>query len=166
MDIKQLQKDIHENAVNHGWWETKRPIPELLCLIHSEVSELFEAFMEKGLTEVSEETADIVIRILDMTAGYGLNYDISRFVNPLKKVNLDFSEKLDFKQWILSIHGSVSECLEFYRKTGELENHSIITIFVTVFGFAEAIGIDLISEVKKKHEINKTREYRHGNKVC
>lgn len=42
MDIKQFQKEIHENAVNHGWYDESRTPAELLCLVHSEVSEALE----------------------------------------------------------------------------------------------------------------------------
>jgi len=61
---------IHNNAVDHGWWEDSREIPELLCLIHSEVSEALEAYRrripegQKGC--LSEELADVIIRIFDL----------------------------------------------------------------------------------------------------
>ena len=91
------QKEIHENAVNHGWWEDKRPIPELLCLVHSEISEALEAYRKHDDEHVAEELADAVIRIMDM---------------------------------------------------------------------CEAYEINLEEEIRKKHEINKGRPYRHGNKRC
>jgi len=31
---------------------------------------------------------------------------------------------------------------------------------------SEGYGIDLESEILKKHEINKTRSYKHGGKKC
>lgn len=97
MNIKELQKEIHQNAVNHGWWESPRPVPEILCLVHSEVSEALEAYREGDKEGFSEELADIAIRLLDAAEGY---------------------------------------------------------------------GIDLEDEIVKKHEYNKTREYRHGGKAC
>lgn len=42
MLITELAKEIHENAVAHGWWEDKRKAPEILALIHSEWSEALE----------------------------------------------------------------------------------------------------------------------------
>lgn len=37
--INEVAKQIHENAVDHGWWDEERGFPEVLALIHSEVSE-------------------------------------------------------------------------------------------------------------------------------
>ena len=95
--ISGMAKDIHLNAVYHGWWETQRPVPELLCLIHSEVSEALEAYRNQDEKNLAEELADIVIRVFDM---------------------------------------------------------------------AEGLDIDIEKEIIIKHEHNKTREYRHGGKVC
>ena len=45
MDIKTLIEESHSTAKEKGWWEfPKREIPELLALIHSEVSEAIEAY--------------------------------------------------------------------------------------------------------------------------
>lgn len=35
--INEVSKEIHENAVAHGWWDEERGFPEVLALIHSEV---------------------------------------------------------------------------------------------------------------------------------
>jgi NTP pyrophosphatase (non-canonical NTP hydrolase) len=41
--INELAKQIHENAKAHGFFDKERNIGEMLCLIHSEVSEALEA---------------------------------------------------------------------------------------------------------------------------
>ena len=67
MTIKEWQKVTHENAVKHGWYESERPIPELLCLLHSEISEALEAFRNDDEANFREELADVAIRLFDMS---------------------------------------------------------------------------------------------------
>ena len=78
-----MQYAVHDNAVEKGWWENgERNKLELLCLLHSEISEACEAYRDnnpparmKGFSSVEEELADVVIRIMDMAAAFG--YDIA-----------------------------------------------------------------------------------------
>lgn len=69
--------EINELAIDKGWYDKERSIPEMLCLIHSEISEALEAY-RKNIPEgdkgcLSEELADAVIRIFDMAEGLGIN---------------------------------------------------------------------------------------------
>lgn len=73
--IREWQHACHENAINHGWWEEKRPIPELLCLVHSEVSEALEAYRKADMVGFREEMADIAIRLLDLAEAYGVDLE-------------------------------------------------------------------------------------------
>jgi NTP pyrophosphatase (non-canonical NTP hydrolase) len=41
--INELAKQIHKNAIDKGFFEKEKNIGEMLCLIHSEVSEALEA---------------------------------------------------------------------------------------------------------------------------
>ena len=42
MVIKELAAMIHQNAVEHGWWDEEHELPELTALIHGEWSEALE----------------------------------------------------------------------------------------------------------------------------
>ena len=37
--FNELATDVHENAVQHGWWEKDRNDGELIALMHSELTE-------------------------------------------------------------------------------------------------------------------------------
>lgn len=76
LDLDQLAFDLHDNAVNKGFWEPNTPdnhtvfYLKQLAMIHSEVSEVLEAIRkEKGDDKVVEELADILIRVLDLYGG-------------------------------------------------------------------------------------------------
>jgi NTP pyrophosphatase (non-canonical NTP hydrolase) len=53
--INKLAKEVHQNAKNKGFFDSKKNIGEMLCLIHSEVSEALEADRKNMYTNLSEE---------------------------------------------------------------------------------------------------------------
>lgn len=73
IDIDELAFQIHNNAVDKGFWEPNNGTIfylKQIAMIHSECSEVLEAIRkEKGDGQVVEELADIIIRTLDLWAG-------------------------------------------------------------------------------------------------
>lgn len=46
MNLNEWAKEIHQNAVDHGWWEDERSLPEILMLCVSELSEALEEYRD------------------------------------------------------------------------------------------------------------------------
>lgn len=85
MNINELTKDIHENAVEHGWWESERSFGEIIALCHSELSEALESdragepliwHKVNGKPEgAAVEMIDCIIRILDWCGRVGVDVE-------------------------------------------------------------------------------------------
>jgi len=83
--INDIVEDVHNNAVNHGWWVEERSFGEVIALCHSELSEALEEhrngksptevyFREDGKPEgIGMELADVIIRIMDYCGHVGID---------------------------------------------------------------------------------------------
>lgn len=79
--INDLVKKAHQNSIDHGFWEENRNFGEVICLMHTELSEAYEEYrIGKDLNTtyyeedgkpcgVPSELADVMIRIFDFCGG-------------------------------------------------------------------------------------------------
>lgn len=71
--LNKTAEECHQIAVDHGFWDSDRSLSEQIALQHSELSEVLEADRAGNpqsekipeFTQVEEEYADLIIRVLD-----------------------------------------------------------------------------------------------------
>lgn len=98
--IKEMQHEVWVNNVAHGWFEGDRSVGDDVALLHTEVSEMYEAYRKTGLDDATEdyvtardgfgqeiatfqhkpegfgsEAADVFIRLLDTCERHGVDLD-------------------------------------------------------------------------------------------
>lgn len=78
--FNQLAQEVHDNAVEKGFYDEEPSVAQRIALMHSELSEALEADREGNpasdkipFSKIEEELADEVIRIMDFAAHMGFN---------------------------------------------------------------------------------------------
>ena len=179
MNLRDLQREAHAIAKDHGWWYTERTFGDCIALVHSELSEALEAYRLHGLKDwrshtyddgfvdehphgekpegVASELSDVVIRVADMAEWYGVKLSFTG-LGPI--VDL-----VTFSEWITQAHYHVAlACRKYWD--GEQHWHEDLEYALNlVQQMAAHYGIDLDAAIGAKMEYNKTRPYRHGGKA-
>lgn len=188
--INALARDIHKNAVEHGWWEEKRSLPEIIALIHSELSEALEEYrsgkplfyyvveMDNGeggtypaiRTDIlsrddfkGEKPEGIAVELADC---------IIRILDYCAWRKIDIEEALNLRKAgndTYTLPELIAECHYLIAQAHKCEEPRSLY-------FAECISLikfwcnenaaDIDEVIMIKHEYNKTRTYRHGGKKC
>lgn len=138
INLNELSKEVHENAVNHGFWEENRGFGEVIALIHSELSEALEehrnGFWPTEIYSVCEKCREhLELNHLDDGMAY----------------------------W--DSEGECCCCNTTHKPEGiPIE---LADCIIRILDFCGKEKIDIEEAIKIKHEYNKTRPYKHGKKI-
>lgn len=69
MKMNKFAAEVHQNAVEHGWWDEERSFGEIIALCHSELSEALEEYRAKR---------PMVYFVVEMDDGKGGTYPAIR----------------------------------------------------------------------------------------
>jgi NTP pyrophosphatase (non-canonical NTP hydrolase) len=129
MTISEITKDIHENAIAHGWWDEERTFGDIIALCHSELSEALEEYRCKRpafyyVCEMEQDDGSII---------------------PCVRTD----------------HGDDN----FKGEKPEGTAVELADCIIRILDYCGKEKIDIEHIIEVKNEYNKTRPYRHGNKV-
>lgn len=156
MNLKQLANMIHENAVEHGWWESPRPDYEVIALAHSELSEALEEYRagrpwvwyaeEDHKPEgIGIEVTDCIIRLLDWAA----ERDIFTDADTMEDCQESAQAYLDWRWKDAAVFRNVPETIwRMHRMLAHIETEEDFDIFLRGTTFSDK-GNTLDKELKR-----------------
>lgn len=166
MNWTELADSIHADNIAAGWW-IKRPgfateprnIGELLCLVHSEISEAADGWRgslmddklpHRRMAEV--ELADTAIRVLDIL-GWMKSLAVIGEVSLLGK-----GRGMLMPSWLMHMHSQVSAAMEGYRKGNDAHGSiRLMELLGSIVTCSAEHEYDLAGAIQEKREFNKNR---------
>ena len=183
MNLRELQRDAHAIAKDHGWWDQERSFGDCSADVHQALSKALEAYRWGELAwqtvtllrvqtvdqlppeGVQFELADVVIRVADMAEWYRI--DLAKSLEEDEDLgeakqagNLD-----SFGEWIAAIHENMADAGYHQRNGGDNMGSHLVAVISMAQDMASHYGIDLDAAIEAKMQYNKTRPYRHGGKA-
>ena len=166
VDLKALALELHEAAVEKGFWDVENAHIKHIAKMHSELSEavqadragiMYEAEREGAKPEgVVAELADFTMMLLDLFAA--LNAELPEgspsewMTEPVEESEL---LKFDLPTMVCALH---SELCDAVYNAGQAHK-----MLVMPYTWLHARGYDLWEIIRRKMEYNKhNRGYLHG----
>lgn len=156
-DLKAFAQEVNQLAHEKGWYDPEPTLAEVEACIHSEWSEALQAYRDHDpIKFVAIELIDGVLRLLDAAVENG-----NKYINLMCERITGSQESYDFKEWSAkSLPYIVWKAHEMISRGKRSSCASAVLCWIRAQGF------DPFQLMREKHEYNKTRPYRHGNKRC
>lgn len=155
--LSEWQAEVREVNEANGWHDTERTFGDEAALLHSEVSEMFEAYRDNGTADFSglQFTAD---------EGYGIRSAeaaraIARF-NDYRGFQVTDADAEAFSFTRDELMALAADGISKPEGVGS----EAADILIRLLDFVGRYDIDLAWEVERKLAFNRTRGHRHGGK--
>ncbi|MEG1544481.1 MAG: hypothetical protein RR382_08170 [Tannerellaceae bacterium] len=185
MNLTELSKTIHQNAVNKGFWDKELSNEHCLMLVICELAEAIEAdrkgkranieyfksidfdkskdpqqmFKDKFehciKDTVEDELADAVIRLLDLSGVMGIE---------IKAVNKLSDEDVEYYRRTFPLPVFCYYCSRTLTKFDSETQYRIINGIGAIIAYCQANDINLMWHIEQKMKYNESREQLHGKK--
>jgi NTP pyrophosphatase (non-canonical NTP hydrolase) len=174
-----LTDEVMTFCKDKGWYDKPVSWEQSMALLHSEVSEALEACRQWGMEDatdtsgwrprdamagilpkpegVGSELADLFIRMLDDAGRWGLSLEESG-VTAIPEISDNFPENVQRMHRLIDMADAEHEMsFDPSQPLSALLSYLIL--------LCSRYDIDLMAEYERKMAYNRTRPYRHGNKV-
>jgi hypothetical protein len=181
--LNELCKSIHADNVQAGWWtSTKdvpainfgdnlvgiRNIPEMLCLMHSEVTEAWQGCKLNAVDDklphrlmLEVELADALIRMFDLLGSMNVDFEhVVSVVNQEFKIESTLAYPGDI---MCDLHDYIDRAMEGHRKNKVREDGirvldaELANFYICVMIIAEYNGLDIMAAIDEKRKFNASR---------
>ena len=130
--MNNLAEQIHENAKSKGFFDEPKNIGEMLCLIHSEVSEALEADRK------------------------------NHYYSNLIRENLWFIKGMADKDYGHTFNDDEYFKTQFENRVKNTFEDELADVVIRVLDLCAFKHIDIESHIKAKMRYNAMREHKHG----
>jgi hypothetical protein len=187
-DLTPIQQEVKEVNVANGWYDAERDFETGIALIHTEISEMFDAYRDHLFADATDrkcqikfedqpehlckpegvgaEAADIFIRLIDEASRQGAALTVS---------SIHASEGFDgsFSRFTNRLHALTTKWEERGLKAAETGIRSLVAqnheagagaIYGALLRGCHEFEIDLMPEYTRKIAYNATRGHMHGGK--
>jgi hypothetical protein len=172
--IQHLSNFCHAISRSRGWWSDPntgmsligvRNFGEMLALIHSEISETYEASSapideldeKTGYPHIAVEMSDILIRLFDLIAAEKIG--VHSHLHPSPSITETLKADFTLDNFCVEMHADVTAMLEAHRKGKRDEiGRGAVLLIDHVFEAAAFCKLDIASAFLAKCRYNLGRE--------
>lgn len=135
MTLNEWAKEIHANAVSHGWWDEERSFGDIVALCHSELSEALEEYRSnRPMVWYACKEAE-------------------------KEMPCNPKDETECR-----LYGADERC-GYRDGKPEGIAAEMIDCIIRILDWCGKENVDVDVLLEAKHTYNKTRPYRHGGKA-